>query len=207
VTTMMPEEDQVELCAQAAHEANRIYSRSLGDHSHADWANAPDWQKKSARAGVRAVLAGQRPPQLHESWMAGKLADGWTLGPVKDELKKQHPCMVPFDELPAAQRAKDLLFHRVVEALHTALCMRRELNWAHDPCASGGRMRAFAPDPLNPETNWDVQVYPLNTWHIYAPDQYTPAVAEGVAENQDDAIEAAELTLAALLLTRQRTGR
>jgi hypothetical protein len=49
--------------------------------------------------------------------MADKEADGWKHGPVKDPEKKEHPCMVPYGQLPAEQRAKDYLFIAVVKAM------------------------------------------------------------------------------------------
>lgn len=101
-------------CARAAHEANRAYCVAIGDHSQVAWDDAPAWQQKSAIDGVVGVLAGNTPEQSHESWMQHKKVDGWTYGPVKDPEKKQHPCMVPYAELPDAQRQKDHIFVGVV---------------------------------------------------------------------------------------------
>lgn len=42
---------------------------------------------------------------VHEVWSANRHADGWSYGPVRNDEKKQHPCMVPYDELP--EREKD----------------------------------------------------------------------------------------------------
>lgn len=42
---------------------------------------------------------------VHEVWSANRRTDGWTYGPVRDDEKKQHPCLVPYDELP--EREKD----------------------------------------------------------------------------------------------------
>jgi hypothetical protein len=50
----------------------------------------------------------------HESWLREKVADGWVYGPTKDPARKQHPCLVPFAELPREQQAKDYLFRAVV---------------------------------------------------------------------------------------------
>ena len=43
---------------------------------------------------------------VHEVWAAGRIADGWTRGPRNDELK-QHPCLVPYEELPEVEKAYD----------------------------------------------------------------------------------------------------
>ena len=42
-------------------------------------------------------------------------------GPVKDLDAKQHPCMVPFEQLPVEQQAKDYIFRAVVHALRGQL--------------------------------------------------------------------------------------
>ena len=41
-------------------------------------------------------------------------------GPVKDADRKEHPCFVPYDELPADQKAKDYMFCGIVEAFFRA---------------------------------------------------------------------------------------
>jgi hypothetical protein len=111
-TTGLTNEQIAELC----HEVNRDYCRITGDDSQVRWADAPDWQKSSAINGVAGALAGNTPEQSHESWLAEKRATGWTYGPVKDAEKKQHPCFVPYAELPPEQRVKDALFVAVVRA-------------------------------------------------------------------------------------------
>lgn len=108
-----------ELIARVAHEINRAYCASLGDHSQLAWEMAPEWQQKSALAGVDMHLANPdaTPEQSHESWLAEKVAQGWVYGPVKDAEKKEHPCILPYAELPAEQKAKDYLFRGVVHVL------------------------------------------------------------------------------------------
>lgn len=105
--------------ARACHEVNRAYCRSLGDDSQLPWDDAPDWQRQSAVSGVKFHLThpDAGPPGSHENWLREKLADGWVCGPVKDAAKKEHPCCVPYADLPPAQHAKDALFVAVVEAL------------------------------------------------------------------------------------------
>ena len=110
--------DRTEI-ARVAHEINRAYCASLGDDSQPSWDNAPDWQKASALAGVDMHLANPdaTPENSHESWLAQKTAEGWKYGPVKDAEKKEHPCFLPYAELPPEQKAKDYLFRAVVHAL------------------------------------------------------------------------------------------
>src|SRR5208282_1466270 len=110
-----------EACARAAHEVNRAYCLSIGDDSQLAWDEAPNWQKESARKGVGIALNGATPEQSHESWHEEKRLDGWKYGAVKDVEKKEHPCFVPYGELPAFQRAKDVLYISTVRAVAEAL--------------------------------------------------------------------------------------
>lgn len=104
--------------AQVCHEVNRAYCQALGDTSQMQWSDAPDWQRESARMGVDLHLMGNFGPEAsHISWMQQKLDEGWKYGPVKDAEKKEHPCIVPFNELPVNQQAKDYLFRQVVHSI------------------------------------------------------------------------------------------
>ncbi len=112
----------VEVIARACHEVNRAYCQALGDDSQPSWNEAPEWQKESARVGVALHVndPDASPAASHESWLAQKVAEGWVYGAVKNPEAKEHPCMVPFDELPAAQKAKDYIFRAVVHAMVAA---------------------------------------------------------------------------------------
>lgn len=46
----------IEQIAKTAHELNKAYCASLGDHSQPSWEDAPDWQKDSAIRGVQFHL-------------------------------------------------------------------------------------------------------------------------------------------------------
>jgi hypothetical protein len=109
----------VEDIAEVCHEANRAYCAALGDFSQLPWDEAPDWQRKSAEKGVRFTVdnPGAPPSASHDSWLEEKRATGWKYGPVKDPEKKEHPCFLPYGDLPIEQRRKDHLFQGVVRAL------------------------------------------------------------------------------------------
>ena len=46
---------------------------------------------------------------------------GWKYGPLKDPEKKEHPCFLPYDQLPVADRMKDHVFVKVVNTMADAL--------------------------------------------------------------------------------------
>lgn len=105
-----------EQIAQITYEANRAYCKTIGDNSNLPWDEAPDWQKTSTIAGVAAHRQDPHstPRMSHEKWLTFKLNDGWKFGPVKDADKKEHPCILPYDDLPAEQKLKDYLFRDIV---------------------------------------------------------------------------------------------
>jgi hypothetical protein len=113
---MFDKEKWIELVAKCSHEVNKAFCEYHGDNSQPHWENAPDWQKKSAIAGVTGIESGKitKPSESHESWLAQKQEEGWVYGPVKDPEKKEHPCMVPYENLPAEQQLKDFLFFGTV---------------------------------------------------------------------------------------------
>jgi len=44
----------------------------------------------------------------HVRWMQEKLANGWTYAPVRDNGLKHHNMLVPYEQLPEADRQKDI---------------------------------------------------------------------------------------------------
>ena len=105
--------------ARIAHQVNKAYCESLNDSSQVDWEEAPDWQQRSAMEGVLAIQENPEltPRESHEQWLKYKQDSGWKYGTLKDPAKLEHPCIMPYDELPIEQRAKDYIFQGVVKAL------------------------------------------------------------------------------------------
>jgi hypothetical protein len=105
--------------AQVCHEANRAYCIVNGDTSQPLWHDAPEWQQESAIKGVQYRLDNpeSKPEDSHNSWLKEKEETGWKYGPIKDVEKKEHPCFVPYSELPEFQQNKDHLFIAIVDAL------------------------------------------------------------------------------------------
>ena len=102
--------------ARLCHEANRIYCESIGDFTQKSWDESPEWQKTSAINGVNFHLNNDADPSAsHNEWLKEKRDSGWKYGKEKDVKKKEHPCIVEFNELPIEQQFKDILFKSIVE--------------------------------------------------------------------------------------------
>jgi len=43
----------------------------------------------------------------HENWARQRLADGWRHGPRRDDAKKEHPSLVPYESLSESEKEYD----------------------------------------------------------------------------------------------------
>ncbi len=43
----------------------------------------------------------------HDVWSAGRIKEGWVYGETRDDAKKHHPCLIPYDELPESEKEYD----------------------------------------------------------------------------------------------------
>ena len=74
------------------------------------------------------ALAEQLARNTHEVWAAQRLKDGWVWGPSRDDAQKQHPCLVPYEELP--EEEKDYDRHTALETLRLIQSMGFEIRRA-----------------------------------------------------------------------------
>lgn len=111
--------DNIEATAIACHNANKAWCEANGDFSQKEWHDADEWQRESSRNGVKYRVQNRNLPfgSQHEAWLADKLKEGWVYGEQKDAEKKTHPCILPFEQLPTVQRAKDIIFCIIVDTL------------------------------------------------------------------------------------------
>jgi hypothetical protein len=43
----------------------------------------------------------------HEVWSLNRINDGWVYGDTRNDEKKQHPCLVPYCDLPESEKEYD----------------------------------------------------------------------------------------------------
>lgn len=105
--------------ARVCHEANSAYAAYLGEPPRHDWERSSKDLQDSAVNGVLFVLnrPDVTPEELHAEWCDARTEAGWRWGPIRDDERKIHPCLVPYAELPREQQTKDRLFRAIVLAL------------------------------------------------------------------------------------------
>lgn len=52
-------------------------------------------------------LIEQMAKNVHEVWAQTRMEQGWTYGEQRDDAKKQHPCLVAYEELPEEEKEYD----------------------------------------------------------------------------------------------------
>jgi RyR domain len=65
----------------------------------------------------------------HDVWARQRLADGWQHGPKRDDAKKKHPCLVPYDKLPESEKQYDR--NAAMESIKAILASGYQIN--HKP--------------------------------------------------------------------------
>lgn len=44
---------------------------------------------------------------VHDNWAKGRIEQGWKYGPKRDDIKKETPTLVPYEELPESEKEFD----------------------------------------------------------------------------------------------------
>jgi hypothetical protein len=52
-------------------------------------------------------LGEQIAKNVHDVWSLGRINEGWTYGPERNDAEKKHPCLVPYEELPESEKDYD----------------------------------------------------------------------------------------------------
>lgn len=52
-------------------------------------------------------LAEKIAKNVHEVWSAGRMKNGWTYGEERNDAEREHPCLVPYEELSGSEKEYD----------------------------------------------------------------------------------------------------
>lgn len=44
---------------------------------------------------------------VHEVWSQNRIKDGWKYGEVRNDARKETPCLIPYNELPESEKEYD----------------------------------------------------------------------------------------------------
>ncbi len=53
------------------------------------------------------VLIEQMAENVHEVWAKSRIDQGWTYGEERSDVLQQHPCLIPYGDLPEIEKAYD----------------------------------------------------------------------------------------------------
>jgi hypothetical protein len=70
----------------------------------------------------------------HDIWAAERLLQGWTHGPARDDARKQHPCLVPYQRLPENERDIDraMISQSIRAMIALGVTISRDSESGHD---------------------------------------------------------------------------
>lgn len=52
-------------------------------------------------------LIEQIAENVHDVWAKSRMDEGWTYGPERNDEKKTHPCLIPYNQLPEIEKDYD----------------------------------------------------------------------------------------------------
>lgn len=65
--------------------------------------NTDDIQLDEQIATLGELLA----KNTHEVWSQGRIKEGWSYGEKRNDEKREHPCLVPYEELSESEKQYD----------------------------------------------------------------------------------------------------
>lgn len=66
-------------------------------------------------------LASRLAVNAHENWARRRIDEGWSYGPRRDDVTKEHPSLAPYDDLPESEREYDRIM--VTETIKGAIAL------------------------------------------------------------------------------------
>lgn len=107
----LTDEDLARICHEA-HVALRIGLNDSATDVRFD--ALPQWRKNLVIGEVRLIRERKSPAEVHQVWVDRLKEEGWRWGIYRDVQLKQHPNLVPYDQLPVSEQAKVRQAFRIV---------------------------------------------------------------------------------------------
>lgn len=105
--------------ARVANAVNNALRMHFNEPANPDWDDLDDEAKHRALIGVAKVaeFPDMTPQECHKLWVESMAKDGYRYGDQIDYVRKEHPAMVPYVQLPEPQKLKTQLFIAIVKEL------------------------------------------------------------------------------------------
>lgn len=68
---------------------------------------ARNWKDESVKNNDDDVISEVVAAAVHETWMQGRLKQGWKYGSERNDALKTNPCIIPYADLPESEKAYD----------------------------------------------------------------------------------------------------
>jgi len=86
---------------------NELGRRQQGEWLMTSYEPAPIDTSRVEVPGDLAELMELLARNTHEVWSSRRLEEGWTQGPTRDDARKHHPCLIPYEQLPESEKQYD----------------------------------------------------------------------------------------------------
>lgn len=68
--------------------------------------NPVDTKSVDLPEGLKPLVE-EMSKNVHEVWAATRISQGWTYGKERNDEKKKHPCLMPYEELSEEEKEYD----------------------------------------------------------------------------------------------------
>ncbi|KAG7226578.1 hypothetical protein INR49_003735 [Caranx melampygus] len=120
---------------------------------------------------------------IHELWVMNKIELGWTYGAVRDDNKRQHPCLVEFSKLPEQERSYNLQMS--LETLKTLLALGCHVGLADEHAVEKVKSMKLSPTHIKLTSTQEAMVDKLaeNAHNVWARDRIHQGWTYGIQQD------------------------
>ena len=80
---------------------------SQDDSNHIVFTPSPIDTSETMLPEGLSILKEAIAKNVHDTWAQSRINEGWTYGPLRNDNLKQHPCLIPYEELPEIEKEYD----------------------------------------------------------------------------------------------------
>jgi hypothetical protein len=118
-----------ESLARICYDAIRAYGKTIGE-VYLRWPDARPSVRESFAGAVAYLLEAPSASvrDLHGHWLAARTQQGWQYAPQRDDARRLHPAMVPWEDVSEREYLKFVLMHRIVDVFREHVVPRLKID-------------------------------------------------------------------------------